>query len=54
MFPLPVKYRLHFGRPIWLAGGLEPRNVAHGVDHVRRVMTEMIARGLEQRRRIFA
>jgi 1-acyl-sn-glycerol-3-phosphate acyltransferase len=51
--PLPVRYRLHFGRPIWLTGSLEPRNVAHGVEQVRRVLGEMIVEGLASRRRVF-
>jgi len=53
VFPLPVRYRLHFGTPIRLDGGLDPRNVARGVDRVRREMTDMLARGLARRRRIF-
>jgi len=53
VFPLPVRYRLYFGTPIRLDGGLDPRNVARGVDHVRQELTDMIARGLARRRRIF-
>lgn len=51
--PLPVRYRLYFGRPMWLSGSLDPRNVAHGVDQVRHALGELIVDGLASRRRVF-
>ena len=53
VFPLPVRYHLHFGKPIRLTGGLDAGNVAREVERVRRVMAAMIARGRALRPGIF-
>lgn len=51
--PLPVRYRLHFGAPIWLGGPNTPERVARGVDQVRTALTDLIRRGLSTRTHVF-
>lgn len=53
VFPLPVRYRLHFGAPIRLRGPYNAATVAAGVRRVRDVLTALLARGLASRRRVF-
>lgn len=51
--PLPVKYRLHFGAPIWCRGTATRENIARHVAVVRGVLQELIHRGLAARSHVF-
>lgn len=51
--PLPVKYRLHFGAPIWCRGAVTRENVARQVDIVHRSLQDLIDRGVAQRPHVF-
>ena len=53
VFPLPVKYRLHFGAPIRLKGSGGPEMVARHAQHVRAVLQDLIDRGLAARHHVF-
>ena len=53
VFPLPVKYRLHFGAPIHLKGSGGPEMVARQAQHVRAVLQDLIDRGLAARHHVF-
>ncbi len=53
VFPLPVKYRLHFGAPIRLRGAPTPDVVARHAAHVRAAVQDLIRQGLRHRRHVF-
>lgn len=53
VFPLPVRYRLHFGTPIRLHGPCNAVTVAAGVRRVRDALTRLLADGLAARRHVF-
>ncbi|MBW2413636.1 MAG: acyltransferase family protein [Deltaproteobacteria bacterium] len=50
--PLPVKYRLHFGEPIWLEGDAQSDDVhvREQVDRVRDNISLLVEEALERRR----
>jgi 1-acyl-sn-glycerol-3-phosphate acyltransferase len=54
-FALPVKYRMHFGDPLYFEG--DPRDedavIEKQVEVVKDALRELLARGLEARERIF-
>lgn len=53
--PLPVKYRIYFGKPLTFCGDNddEDRVIQRHVDVVKDSIRELLARGLEERRSIF-
>jgi 1-acyl-sn-glycerol-3-phosphate acyltransferase len=51
--PLPVKYRLHFGAPIWCRGVPSRENVARHVALVRGMLQTLVHRGLAARSHVF-
>lgn len=53
--PLPTKYRLYFGEPIYFEGDAndEDNVISEKVEEVRRHMQEMITFGLKNRRAVF-
>jgi len=51
--PLPVRYRIHFGAPLWLHGPPTPDRVARETERVRRALAALIRQGLEARRHVF-
>ncbi len=51
--PLPVKYRLHFGQPLWFRGPATRENVARHVATVRGALQDLVDRGLTLRRHVF-
>lgn len=53
--PLPTKYRIHFGEPMYFKGGADDDDtvVAEKVFLVRQTISEMLRRGLAQRRSVF-
>ncbi|RVU43499.1 acyltransferase family protein [Lujinxingia sediminis] len=53
--PLPVKYRIYFGEPLRFEGDPdeEDRVVGGHVERVREAISQMIDRGLEERRGVF-
>jgi 1-acyl-sn-glycerol-3-phosphate acyltransferase len=51
--PLPVKYRIHFGRPMRFGGRISPAAVTHNVGAVRASLDELIQRGLAAREHVF-
>ncbi|TXD35833.1 acyltransferase family protein [Lujinxingia vulgaris] len=53
--PLPVKYRIYFGEPMRFEGDPdeEDRVVGGHVERVREAISQMIERGLEERRGVF-
>ena len=55
LFPLPVKYRLHFGEPMFFKGegDEEERKVELKVKSVRSALQALIHRGLRQRKHVF-
>jgi 1-acyl-sn-glycerol-3-phosphate acyltransferase len=55
MMPLPVKYRMYFGEPISFEGGADEEDTAiqERVDVVKREITAMLQRGVEERPGIF-
>ena len=53
VFPLPVKYRLHFGTPLYFDGPPTAERIATNVAHVRGALQRLVWTGLAQRRRIF-
>jgi len=53
VFPLPVKYRLHFGAPLRFRGAATPDVVARHVATVRNALQELIHQGLALRRHVF-
>jgi 1-acyl-sn-glycerol-3-phosphate acyltransferase len=53
VFPLPVKYRIHFGTPLRFRGPATPEGVARHVGTVRAALQELIQHGLMMRRHVF-
>jgi 1-acyl-sn-glycerol-3-phosphate acyltransferase len=55
MVPLPVKYRIYFGDPMWFEGNPsdEDEVIGEKVDQVKGTIADMLARGLEARRSLF-
>ena len=53
VFPLPVKYRLHFGVPLRFRGPASADIVARHVATVRSALQELIYQGLTMRRHVF-
>jgi 1-acyl-sn-glycerol-3-phosphate acyltransferase len=53
VFPLPVKYRIHFGSPLRFRGPATPEVVARHVATVRSALQELIRHGLAARRHVF-
>jgi hypothetical protein len=52
--PLPTKYRLFFGEPLYFEGNPDdPQFVADKVYLVREAVAHILRRGLAQRRSIF-
>lgn len=51
--PLPVRYRLHFGNPMWFRGPVTPEHVASAVAHVRQALEGLLEHGLAARRHVF-
>ncbi|MBW2456306.1 MAG: glycerol acyltransferase, partial [Deltaproteobacteria bacterium] len=53
--PLPTKYRIYFGEPLYFDGDADDEDAVIGekVDKVRRAIQNMLARGLKQRRSVF-
>lgn len=54
-FPLPVKYRLYFGEPMWFKGepDEEDEKIERKVRSVRSTLQALIHRGLRERRHVF-
>jgi 1-acyl-sn-glycerol-3-phosphate acyltransferase len=54
-FALPTKYRIHFGEPLYFDGDADEEDsvIQEKVDTVKEAMSELIARGLEERPGIF-
>jgi hypothetical protein len=50
--PLPVRYRIHFGRALHARGPAAPEVAAHHVQRVRSVLEDLLRRGLEARRHV--
>ena len=55
MMPLPVKYNIYFGEPMWFEGNPsdEDEVIGEKVDQVKAVISDMLARGLASRRSLF-
>jgi 1-acyl-sn-glycerol-3-phosphate acyltransferase len=53
VFPLPVKYRIHFGAPLHLLGPATPENAAREALRVRGALEELLRHGLASRRHLF-
>jgi 1-acyl-sn-glycerol-3-phosphate acyltransferase len=53
VFPLPVKYRIHFGTPLRLKGPATPEAVARHVATVRTTLQALVDEGLAMRRHVF-
>jgi 1-acyl-sn-glycerol-3-phosphate acyltransferase len=55
MVPLPVKYHIYFGEPMWFEGNPsdEDEVIGEKVDQVKATIADMLARGLEARRSLF-
>jgi 1-acyl-sn-glycerol-3-phosphate acyltransferase len=53
VFPLPVKYRLHFGTPLRFRGPATLEVVARHVATVRSALQTLIQQGLTMRRHVF-
>jgi 1-acyl-sn-glycerol-3-phosphate acyltransferase len=53
VFPLPVKYRIHFGAPLRFRGPATAEAVAHHVATVRTTLQDLIRSGLAMRRHVF-
>jgi 1-acyl-sn-glycerol-3-phosphate acyltransferase len=51
--PLPVKYRIYFGTPLYPKGPPTPEVVARNVSAVRASVEDLIATGLAARRHVF-
>lgn len=47
--PLPVRYRLYFGKPLYFNGPNTPSGIRDGVNRVRSSMESLIRRGLRER-----
>jgi len=55
ILPLPVKYRLHFGKPMYFSGDPEAEDevVGEKVKQVRRTLQRMLRDGLKARKNVF-
>jgi len=55
LLPLPVKYHIHFGEPMWFDGNPNDEDdaIAERVDEVKARIAGMFAQGLATRRSIF-
>jgi 1-acyl-sn-glycerol-3-phosphate acyltransferase len=51
--PLPVRYRVHFGAPMWLSGPPTADRIAREADRVRGAMCALLEHGLATREHIF-
>jgi 1-acyl-sn-glycerol-3-phosphate acyltransferase len=51
--PLPVKYRLHFGAPLWCRGPVTRENVARHVGTVHTSLQDLVDKGLAARSHVF-
>jgi 1-acyl-sn-glycerol-3-phosphate acyltransferase len=51
--PLPVKYRIHFGQPLWFRGPATREAVVRHVATVRGALQDLVHRGLTLRRHVF-
>ena len=55
LLPYPVKYRLHFGEPMYFKGSPheETEELARKVKTVKHTLQQLIRKGLEQRKHVF-
>jgi len=53
VFPLPVKYHVHFGPPLRFKGPATPETITRHVATVRGTVQELIRTGLAMRRHVF-
>jgi len=53
VFPLPVKYHVHFGAPLRFKGPATPETITRHVATVRNTVQELIRTGLAMRRHVF-
>jgi 1-acyl-sn-glycerol-3-phosphate acyltransferase len=55
LVPLPVKYRIYFGEPMYFEGNPndEDEVIGEKVEQVKQMIAAMLARGLKRRRSIF-
>lgn len=53
VFPLPVKYRIHFGTPLRFKGPATAETVTRHVATVRNTLQELVRSGLALRRHVF-
>jgi 1-acyl-sn-glycerol-3-phosphate acyltransferase len=53
VLPLPVRYRIHFGAPLWLHGPPTPDRVARETERVRQALAGLIRQGLAARPHVF-
>lgn len=51
--PMPVRYRIHFGAPMYLAGPRTPEWVAREAERVRQAVIALVQKGLAERRHVF-
>ena len=51
--PLPVRYRVHFGAPLWLHGAPTPDRVGRETERVRGALAGLIQQGLAARPHVF-
>jgi hypothetical protein len=53
--PLPVRYRIHFGRPMYFEGDPheEEANLQGKVNQVKAAVQDMLTRGAAEREHIF-
>lgn len=51
--PLPVKYRIHFGRPMYFEGPASPEAVTRNVSEVQRALQSLVDHGVSQRRHVY-
>jgi 1-acyl-sn-glycerol-3-phosphate acyltransferase len=51
--PLPVRYRIHFGAPMYLNGPPTPDRAAHHAERVRQALSDLLQRGLAAREHVF-
>jgi len=51
--PLPVRYRLHFGEPMWLSGPPTAERIAREAERVRGAVCALLAHGLATREHVF-
>jgi 1-acyl-sn-glycerol-3-phosphate acyltransferase len=53
VFPLPVKYRIHFGDPIHVSGPATAENAAREAIRVRNALQDLLVRAVAARRHLF-